>query len=177
MQIPLHVVAKNISLSEAAEATIREKAAKLEEFYNRITSCCVTVEAPHKHHHKGIIYNVRIDITVPGEEILINRQGNEDLYVAIRDSFDAARRRLEDYARKQRGQVKTHETQPHGMVIKLFPEGGYGFLLGQGNYEIYFHRNAVLDNAFDRLKVGTKVRYVEEMGENGPQASTVAIMD
>ncbi len=177
MQNQLQITTRNLSLSKAAEDAIRDKAGKLEKFYDRIISCRIMVEASHKHHNKGILYTLRIDITVPGGEIVVNRQGHEDLYVAIRDSFGAARRRLEDYARKQRGDIKRHGAQPYGMVTKIFAEEGYGFLEGTEKYEIYFHRNAVLNNAFDHLTIGTKVRYTEEMGANGPQASTVAALE
>ena len=71
----------------------------------------VVVEAPHKHHHQGKQFNVRIDIGVPGNEIVVNRDHHEDVYVALRDAFDAAKRQLEDYARITRGYIKTHEPE------------------------------------------------------------------
>ncbi|HZY31178.1 MAG TPA: HPF/RaiA family ribosome-associated protein, partial [Candidatus Methylomirabilis sp.] len=113
MQLPLEVTLRDISPSEAIEAYIQERAARLELFYDRIMSCRVVVEAPVRHHRKGGPYKVRIDLTVPGDELVINRQVDEDLYVAIRDAFHAARRRLEDHARRQRGAVKVHEASPH----------------------------------------------------------------
>ena len=116
MQIPLQMSFRNMEPSAAIETDVREKAAKLEKFFDRITSCRVMIEAPHRHHHKGKLYQVRIDITVPGQEIVVSHEGphnhaHEDVYVAIRDAFNAAGRQLEDYARKSRGQVKRH-TQP-----------------------------------------------------------------
>jgi ribosomal subunit interface protein len=112
MKLPLQITARNVSLSEAAEAAIREKAAKLDTFYDRIMSCRVVVEAPHRHQHQGALYNVRIDITVPGSELVVKKEPHEDLYVSIRDAFDAARRQIQDYAHKQRGETKLHETPP-----------------------------------------------------------------
>jgi len=109
MQIPLQITCRDIEHSEALEAHIRGKAEKLEEFFKHITSCRVVVEVPHKHHHQGKQFNVRIDIGVPGSEIVVNRDHAEDVYVALRDAFDAAKRQLEDYARKIRGDIKTHE--------------------------------------------------------------------
>jgi len=109
MQIPLQITIRDIEPSEALEARIRDKAEKLEEFFKHITSCRVVVEVPHKHHRQGKQFNVRIDIGVPGSEIVVNRDHAEDVYVALRDAFDAAKRRLEDYARKIRGDIKTHE--------------------------------------------------------------------
>jgi ribosome-associated translation inhibitor RaiA len=137
MEIPLQITFRNMPPSETVEKNIREKTAKLESFYDRLTSCRVTIEAPHRHHHKGKAYEVRIDLTVPGGEIVINHaptrlsalklsevSGSEkelsethepskhaahaDVYVAIRDAFNAAGRKLQDYARRQSGAVKTH---------------------------------------------------------------------
>ena len=174
MQLPLQITAREISLSEVAEADIRNKAANLDLYYDGIVSCRVVVEGPGRHHRRAP-YTLRIDLSVPGAELVVDRQADEDLYVAIRDAFDAARRRLEDYARRQRGTVKTHEASPHARVSKLFPERGYGFLETPDGREIYFHRNSVLHPGFDRLAIGIEVRFIEEPGQDGPQASTVAI--
>ena len=109
MQLPLQITIRDIEQSEALETHIRDKAKKLDEFFDRITSCRVVVEVPHKHHHQGKQFNVRIDIGVPGSEIVVNRDHAEDVYVALRDAFDAAKRQLEDYARKLHGNVKAHQ--------------------------------------------------------------------
>jgi len=109
MQRPIQITFKDIAHSEAVETHIREKAAKLETFYPGIIGCHVTVELPHKHQHQGKLHNVRIDIKVPGSEIVVNRDKHEDIYVALRDAFDAAKRQVEEYGRKQRGDVKRHE--------------------------------------------------------------------
>lgn len=109
MQMPLQITIRDVDQSEALETHIRDKAKKLDEFFDHIMSCRVVVEVPHKHHHQGKQFNVRIDIGVPGSEIVVNRDHAEDVYVALRDAFDAAKRQLEDYARKLRGGIKTHE--------------------------------------------------------------------
>ena len=109
MYIPLQITIRGIEHSDALETHIREKAEKLDEFFDRIMSCRVVVEVPHKHHHQGKQFNVRLDIGVPGSEIVVNRDHAEDVYVALRDAFDAAKRQLEDYARKMRGDIKMHE--------------------------------------------------------------------
>jgi len=108
MKLPLQITARNIVLTEAIEAAVRERALKLERFYDGIMSCRVVVEAPHRHHHKGVMYNACIDITVPGSEVVVKREPHEDLYVAIRDAFDAARRQLQNISQKQRGGAKPH---------------------------------------------------------------------
>jgi ribosomal subunit interface protein len=110
MQTPLQITVRGTDHSDALEKHIRDKVDKLEEFFDHITSCRVVVELPHKHQHQGKQFNVRIDIGVPGSEIVVNRDHAEDVYVALRDSFDAAKRKLEDYARKIRGDVKTHQS-------------------------------------------------------------------
>jgi ribosomal subunit interface protein len=180
MQTPLQITAHDLTLSEAVETEIREKATKLERYYQRIVSCHVVVGAPvraaHASHSQAGRYHVSIDLTVPGAELVVTRHENPELLVAIRDAFNAAQRQLQAYARRQRGEVKTPETPPHAVVSKLFATEGYGFLETPDGREVYFHRNSVLDPGFDRLEVGTEVRFAEEQGDKGPQASTVAIV-
>ncbi len=119
MQSPVQITFRGFEHSDFVEAKIREKAEKLEQYYPHITSCRVIVEAEHHRHHKGNLYNVRIDINVPGKEIVVSQKkhekhAHEDVYVAIRDAFDAAKRQLEDYARVRRGDVKSHEAHSRG---------------------------------------------------------------
>jgi ribosomal subunit interface protein len=176
MKLPIQITARNMSLSEAAKNTIREKAEKLDSFHNNVMSCRVLVEVPHRHQHKGVLYNVRIDMTVPGGELVVKREPHEDLYVSIRDAFDAAKRQLQDFAQRQRGDVKAHEEPPTAQVVRMFPDEGYGFLQTGDGREIYFHRNSLVNGEFQSLEVGTEVRFVETMGEEGPQASTVSVV-
>ena len=182
MQIPLQITFRDMEPSEAVEARIREKAAKLDHFFDHVMACRVMVESPHGHHHQGRLYHVRIDVTVPDGELLVTHEhhhkdhSHEDVYVAIRDAFDAMKRQLEDYARKRRGKVKKHESQAHGLVESLHPAEDYGRIETPDERLIYFHRNSVLDDAFDKLHVGSEVRFAEEIGEHGPQASTVTLV-
>ncbi|RFC39688.1 MAG: ribosomal subunit interface protein [Candidatus Nitrotoga sp. CP45] len=122
MQTPLQITVRNIEHSDALETRIRDKAQKLEEFCKHIMSCRAVVEAPHKHHHQGKQFNVRIEIGVPGNEIVVNRDHHDDVYVALRDAFNAAKRQLEDYARKIRGDVKTHEPKRTAEYDSSIPE-------------------------------------------------------
>jgi ribosomal subunit interface protein len=181
MQIPVQVTFRDMDPSKAVEANVREKAGKLERHFERVISCRVVVEAPHRRQTKGKLYNVRIDIGVPGKEILVNHAGpnnhaHEDVYVAIRDAFNAAARQLEDHARKIRGEVKTHEAPPHGRVVRLFPYKGYGFIEMSDGREIYFHENSVVNGNFAQLEVDHEVRVVVVYDESaqGPQATTVS---
>jgi len=111
MQIPLQITIRDIEQSEALEMRIRDKAKKLDEFFNHIVSCRVVVEMPHKHQQQGKQFSVRIDIGVAGGEIVVNRDHAEDVYVALRDAFDAAKRQVQEYAHKLRGDVKKHEAR------------------------------------------------------------------
>ena len=104
------------------------------------------------------------------------RAEHEHAAVAIRDAFDAAVRQIEDVAREMRGQVKPHATEAHGRVTKFLAGEDCGFIETAEGREVFFHRNAVLDGAFDRLAVGSEVRIVEEAGVKGPQASTVRVI-
>jgi ribosomal subunit interface protein len=174
MKLPLQITLRDIPQSEAVQAAIRKKAEKLEQVFDRIMGCRVLVEAPHRHHNKGVLYNVSVDVTVPGNELVVKREQHEDLYVAIRDAFDAARRQLKDYSERKRGRIKHHEVPPHARVVRLVPEESYGFLLTPDQREVYFHANSVLNDGFKALGVGSEVRFVEEMGDEGPQATTVA---
>jgi len=108
MKLPLQIILRDIAQSEAVETAIREKVDKLDHFYPHIMSCRVTVEMPGKHKNQGKDFAIHIDITVPGSEIVVNKEHGEDIYVVLRDAFDAAKRQLEDYGRKQRGDVKSH---------------------------------------------------------------------
>lgn len=181
MQLPLQITFHEMPHSDAIEEIVREKAAKLDEFAEHIMGCRVVVEMPHRHHVHGNQYQVRIDITVPGEEIAVNREPTEhteyrDATVAIRDAFDAVVRQLEDYVRRRRRDVKALETAPHGRISKLFPQEGYGFIETPDKREIYFHRHAVLDEGFGHMNIGTEVAFVEEIGTKGAQASTVRVV-
>ncbi len=177
MKVQLQITAHNIELNDFIKEDIREKAEKLDTYYDQVMRCRVVVDVPHRHKHEGILYDVHIYMTVPGGEIVVKREQNEDLAIAIRDAFDAARRKLEDYARRQRGDIKHHEETPLARVSALFPDKGYGFITTPDGREIYFHENSVLNNEFKNLKIGTEVRFVEEFGEKGPQASTVTVIE
>lgn len=182
MQLPLQIVYRHIAPSEAVDAAIRKHAEKLDRFAGRIMGCRVVVIAPHKHHRQGKLYEIKIDLTMPGEEIAVTREGpenhaHEDVYVAIRDAFNAATRLLEDHTRRFRGDVKAHAVPVHGKIVRLFPYEGYGFIATESAIpqEIYFHKNSVTGSGFDRLEVGDEVRIViaELESPHGPQASTV----
>lgn len=179
MTVPFEVAFRRVERRPGVQAEVAAQVEKLERFCRRILHCRVMVEAPHPRHRQGNVHHVRIDLSVPGRKIVVKRdppahQAHEELGLAIRDAFHSARRRLEDYVRESRHLVKVHEAPPHGRVLRLVTDGGgYGFLAAPDGHEVYFHRDAVLGARFERLRVGDEVRYAEEAGEKGPQASTV----
>lgn len=182
MQIPLQVTFEGgLESSDALRARIEREAARLERFHDRITSCRVAVIGRSHRRRHGDLYAVRLQITSPGAaDVVIDRNppadhSHEDAFVAVRDAFSAARRRLQDRHARMQGRVKTHEPPPQGRVVRMFPEEGYGFIESADGREIYFHRNAVVNGGFDRMAAGSEVRFVEAEGEKGPQASTVHV--
>lgn len=182
MRVPLQITYRDMLPSMAVDRCIRERAERLEQFCDRITSCRVVVESRHHRHHQGTLYHIRIDLAAPGGEVVVSRdpamhRTHEDVYVAVRDAFDAARRRLQDYVRRHRQQTKLHESAPRGRIARLDAKNDHGFIETPDGREIYFHRNSVVNGDFDRLKEGDAVRFHEEAGEDGPQASTVHVED
>ena len=181
MEIPPKITFRNMEPSHAIEARIRERIDKLEHVYGRLTGCQIAIEAPHRHHQHGKLYRVRVHAILPRMEVVAGRDpgdhhAHEDVYVALRDAFDAVERRLEDCARRQRGAVKTHEQPPLARIASLFRDKGYGFLSTFDGREIYFHRNSVRGTRFDELELGSSVRFVEESGDKGPQATVVTLV-
>jgi cold shock CspA family protein len=199
MQLPVQITFRNMDSSPTVAAKLREEAEKLSEFYESIMGIRMMVEIPHQHRQQGRRYHIRIDLTVPGGEIVVKHEPtlygslqqteavkrkkehevaapHKDIYIAIHDAFKAARRQLQDYARKQSGAVKRHEPAPHARVSRLFPEEGYGYLETSDGREIYFHKNSVLKDSFEKLAVGTEISFVEEAGDKGLQASTVRVV-
>ena len=179
MEPPVQIAFRNVPHSEALEEVIRERASHLATHFDRVVHCHVVLDVPHRHHQHGNAQQVRLDLKVPGGEIVVSREAGPhadcpDLYAAVRDAFDAAERQVEEHVRKRlRHDVKTHEPPAHARVRQVFAEEGYGFLTTADGRDIYFHRNALRDGTFDRLQIGAEVTFVEEDGDKGPQASTV----
>ena len=176
--IPLQVIFRKLETSETVEARVREKVDKLGRFYPSINNCRVAIEQLHRHHHQGNHFHVRIDLKVPGHELVADREPDEnhaysDVYVALRDAFDAMRRQLEDLVRLQQGHVKHHEERPHGHITEISPDKTFGRIESIDGRWLYFHRNSLIGEDLDKLQVGTPVYYVEDTGEEGPQASSV----
>jgi ribosomal subunit interface protein len=178
MEQAVQITFKEVPSSPALEACIREHAAEFAKFHDGIVRCRVVVERPHRNQRQGNLYAVRIDLTIPAHEIVVGRepsehQAHEDVYVAIHDAFDAAKRQLQDHVGRDRRQAKHREAAAEGRVTRLFRDAGYGFIETSDGREVYFHRNSVADGKFDALAAGVRVRFAEELGEKGPQATVV----
>jgi ribosomal subunit interface protein len=110
MKLPLQITLRDISHSDAIENHIREKAEKLDQLFPNIMSSHVVVEMPGKHKHQGKQFSVHLDIKIPGGEIVVSKEKDEDIYVVLREAFDAAKRQLDEHTRKHRHEVKHHAT-------------------------------------------------------------------
>ena len=114
-----------------------------------------------------------LNLTIRGVELTPAIEA--DIQERVGEVPDAAERRLEDLTRIQRGQTKRHEPQLRARVVRLSPARDHGFLRTDDGRELYFHRHSLLGN-FDALAPGSEVRFHEEAGDDGPQASTVVIV-
>lgn len=179
MRIEPEIAFRHIEPDPAIEKMILEGMDALERAFDRIMSCRIMVELPDRRHETGNLYHVRIDLTVPGAEIVVDRAppehaADEDLGRAIDDAFDRARRRLNDFAARRRGEVKTHEAFAHGQVARLLPD--YGFIDSDDGLEVYFHRNSVIEGRYDDLEEGVELDFLVEQGDEGPQATSVRVV-
>lgn len=182
MQTPVQIDFQGFDARQDARSAIEEHVSELENRYGRITSCRVVLKGPGGHHRTGGLYEVNVRLALPdGREVNVGRtakadERHSDLTFAINDAFKRARRRLQDRVRRMQGQVKEHEGPPIGTVATIDEAGGFGFIAAADGHEVYFHGNSVLNDGFKRLEVGSRVTFAEEVGEKGPQASTVKIL-
>jgi len=182
MQVRPEIKFHDVDRSPWVEAYIGERVQRLERFAEGITSCHVTLTQEQANHTKGNRYSVMVEVRLPPNHDLAVRKMKDirdmpaQLPALINLAFGAVERQLKRAAALRRGEEKRHDGQPHGMVEKLFPEG-YGFIRTLGDdRQYYFHRNSVLHDDFERLVVGTEVRFSAEEGDKGPQASSVQIV-
>jgi cold shock CspA family protein/ribosome-associated translation inhibitor RaiA len=183
MQVPLEIACKGLDRTDKLQSVIDKNAERLEKVCDHIISCRMVIERPHEHPDQGSDYRVSLVVRIPpNHEVVIKHSStegdmHESLEKIINDVFHAASRQCQEIARLQRDRVKRHpERETAAIVIRIFPEQNYGFLQALDGREIYFHRNSILNDDFERITVGTGVRYIEEPGEEGPQATTVAIV-
>lgn len=174
--LPVQVTIRDIPSSVALEVLIRKRAEKLKQFHHNIINCRAVLEVPQKHKHQGKLFNVRIDVTVPGKKIVSTYKYNQDVYVAIRDSFEAIERQLEEHVRKRKGNVKTHQEMLRGRITRLKPQEGFGFIEDIDGNEYYFSITNVAHPKFNQLVVGDTVEYVGITENDGHQAHHVHVI-
>ncbi|MGH7403941.1 MAG: cold shock domain-containing protein [Candidatus Rokuibacteriota bacterium] len=187
MKTPVEITFRNTPRLDEIGAVVHRELAKLERYGLRLVSCRVAIEQPQRHQQDGNRYRVRLSIGAGlRKPIVVTREPrhsdmHEDLRTIVLGAFRAARRQLQSETERRRGATRPpHE--PRALVVRLFPPGsssgdGYGFLKTADGREVYFHRNAVLHDDYERLAVGTEVRFEEEEGDKGPQASTVQVVN
>ncbi len=175
MQVPVQITFRHMDRSDALEASIREWAEKLDRVFPNLTSCRVVIDEESGHKHQGNRYAVHLDVRAPGHEFAVNRHRDEDPYVAVRDAFSAAQRKLDDLSREMRGDVKTHAPTLSGAIARVNAEEGFGFIATPDGRELYFARENLVNVAFDALVPGTQVHFIEEVAAEGFQAKRVSV--
>ena len=180
--VPFQITFLDFPESDAVWIAVQKRVEKLERFFTGIIRCEVTISCPHRHRHADRLYHVQIHLSLPGEDVIISHdrekdQSHRDVYVAIRDSFRAAERKLQDRVRVLRHYVKSHQQiLMEGKISKVFSDEGYGFLATNDGREFYFGDSSLLNENFDHLKVGQKVRFYEVPGEKGPLATSMTVI-
>lgn len=194
LDVPLEVSTRGLTTREAhlAKRIVRDYAERLARKTPDIIMCRVAVEKPQKFQQSGNPFRVRVLITAPGhtEVVVVREPGqhamHDPLRTVIKDAFQAAMRSLDSEMELRRQEVKNHDPEPWldedaepatGFVVRLYREYDYGFLRTPDGREVYFHSNAVQHGDFDRLRVGAKVRFEAEQGEDGPQCTSVQIVE
>lgn len=128
-------------------------------------------------HHRHGAFEMRAVVTVPGHTITISRQGAYVLPMIV-EAFKALDRRLKEHSQVRQGKVKVHgEVAKEGVIARLFAEEDYGFLETPEGLEVYFHANALQKRSFDQLTPGLKVEFAQDIGEKGPQATWVRVVE
>ncbi len=181
MQTPPEIAFHQFEPTEAVRAEVARQVERLERFSDRITSCRLKVSKTARRQ-QGDLFQVALRVAMPGhKDVVVDRAHgdspeHEHAVVAIRDAFDAAVRQIEDAMRDLRGEVKAHGAPAHGKVARFLAGEDCGFIETPDGREVYFHRNSVVDGDFDKLETGAEVRFVEELGEKGAQASAVHVV-
>jgi len=179
METPIEIDFQGMAAQPRVRSEIDKHIDELEQRFGRITAGRVVLKGPGGHHRTGQ-YEINIRLALPdGREVNVGRTPQEDdrqtdLTFAISDAFKHARRQLQDQVRRMQGEVKQHEGEPIATVARIDPSGEFGFLETADGREVYFHRHSVIGNT--TLEEGTRVTFVEEEGEKGPQASTVKVL-
>ncbi len=177
MQVPLQITFRDIEHSDAIEQHLRDETEKLNQFFSHdIISCHITIEQSQKRQHQGKLYNLHVTVNVPHREqpIVVNKKENENLYLAIRESYDVLRDQIKSFSDQMHGLSKNHAELTAGKVVRLFEDFGFIETLDPDHSEFYFHANNVVSPTFKDLKIGTHVHFIEAVGNEGPMARRVS---
>jgi cold shock CspA family protein len=182
MKVSPKIIFHDMDRSEWVEDYVRERLQKLERIADDLTSAEVILTRAHGSHHKGNVYTVMVSVRLPPNHELAAKKerGVGDMQIQLRPlikaAFEAVERQLKQAIERRRYEVKRHDGEPRGLVEQIHPDG-YGFIRTLADdRRYYFHRNSVLHEDFERLTIGTEVRFSPEDGEQGPQASSVQVV-
>lgn len=175
MKQELNIQFHGMEASEAVETKAREFVAKLDAMAPDLMACRVNIDLEQKHKTQGRPYGVRIDLTLPGHELVVNKVQDEDVYVALRDAFDNMKRQLDEVVRKRRGQEKQHAAELRGEVVRLDDPAGTGFIRTADGDEYYFSRDNLIGTPYENLQAGNTVEFIPEVGSQGRQAKRVSL--
>jgi ribosomal subunit interface protein len=164
-----------IAPSPAVEAAVQRKSARLGRFSQALMSCRVSIDAAHKHQHQGHPYRIRIDVTLPGHELVVDRVEHEDVYVALRHAFDSMRRQLAQTMQRRRGQIKKHSEPLHGAVIQIDAESRYGLIETPDGTHYWFSPENLAGMPFEHITLGTPVQFLPELAAQGLQAKRISV--
>lgn len=183
---PVDITFKKIESSEAVKRRVMQEALKLEKIFNRIQHCGVVISLPHRAHQQGKIFHINLALHVPGKVLVVNQEpeynhAHEDAFVAIRDAFRSMENELKTFVYKRKDQqlrsvIHTHRKQKRGVIENINTLDRHGFILGEDRVGYYFHANSVLNEDFNKLQKGDIVRFADEQGEKGPQASSLSLI-
>lgn len=183
MLLPIQVTFRNMDPSRAVESKARKLANKLDNLCDKIMGCRVVIESPHRHHNKGKLYHVRIDLTVPDAELVVSHESSdkhahEDVYVSLRDAFNALERQLKSYAKQRRGHIKHHDDSIRGgRVLEVYPMADYGYIETLDGRMIRFTGQSMVDYDINKLEVGDRVRFVETVWNSQEAAASTVYVE
>jgi ribosomal subunit interface protein len=170
----LKIDSRNVGMTPRWKTEIERRMDDLQRGHDDITHGRVTLTKNPHHKKDEVVAEALIVVTMPGRHTITARKEEKTFEEAIRAAFDSVQIELRRH-RERRATKEVRETPVplRGVIAKLFPQEGFGFILQDGGGEVYFHRNAVHGFTFEQLEDGTEVAFNIEAGEKGPQATTV----
>ena len=176
LDFPVDITLRDIPNSRAVEDRIKKKTDKISDFYaDQVEFCKVTLGLAQKHKHQGKLFDVHLEVGVPGKVLVVNHKKNEDLYVLLRDAFHALMRQIEEHKERIRGYIKTHSEFLQGKISRLYPD--YGFIETPEGEEYYFDATHLISTGFDDLQEGSYVSFVEGKIGDSLQANHIALVE